>query len=207
MKQVNVKIPETLNDLTLGQYQEVLKYEGQEDIDKDFLMRKVVKIVYGIPMNEFDNIVNKDVDVLISSYNTVVKKAHKFTQRFELNGAEYGIIPNFDNISFGEWCDMNEYSKTEDQHRLMSILYRRVTKKKGKRYSIEAYNGSHERFKAMPLGIALGAVAFFLRISIQLLSDTVNSLTEEEQRQMVKRGSTRNGDGTQVSTPSAVATS
>lgn len=66
----------------------------------------------------------------------------------------------------------------------MSILYRPVKKVSGKRYSVINYKGSSDNLVGMPLGIALGCLAFFLRIGNVLLTDTLSSLTEKEEQEV-----------------------
>ena len=89
---------------------------------------------------------------------------HSFKQTFKHNNIEYGFIPNLDEITVGEYLDIDTYQKDNNNiHRLMSILYRPITKKKGSNYQIETYSGTNkaEMMMDVPVDIYLGAMVFF----------------------------------------------
>lgn len=175
---MTIKIPEELNDLTLKQWQEITAIG--EDVDKEFYMYRILNIVYNIKGVKIENIKNYDIELMADAIRTILEQKPVFKNRFMMGDVEYGFIPNFDNITFGELIDLDEYSEKEDYHKLMSILFRPITKKQtGKRYKIAKYKGVGD-LSGMPLGVALGAVSFFLMLGAQLVSVTLNSLTAEE---------------------------
>ena len=65
------------------------------------------------------------------------------TQRFMLNGQEFGFIPSLEDITYGEFVDLDSYlTDTKNLHRTMAVLYRPVIQKAGKRYDIEPYESA-----------------------------------------------------------------
>lgn len=184
-KKVNIKLPESHNDLTVDQWQQLVKLEAIPDVNPDFYMRRMTKIVYGIDGNDFDRIHKKDFDVMRDTVTMVMNQKPPFQNKFELDGVTYGFIPDLDDITFGEFMDLDNYSDPEDYHKLMSILFRPITHGHNKkRYSVEPYSGSHESFKGMPLGVCLGAVNFFLNTGAELVNVTRKSLTPTQQAKM-----------------------
>lgn len=186
---MKVKIPETLNDLTLSQFERFTKLE---DGDDDFKRRMSLKIFYDL--HDYEKVKASDVDYLIDSINKVFEEKKKLTNRFTLHGVAYGLIPDFDYMTFGEFVDLDKFSADNDYKKIASILYRPIVKENGKRYRIESYKGANDDLQDMPLGVFLGVLDFFLTIGEQLLNDTLKSLKEE---QMLKKlGSQKNGGGT-----------
>ena len=191
---INIEIPETLNDLTLHQWQKITALASDKDVSDDFFTRKVLHIVYGIEPAIFDKVPIKDIEVMTEAYEKVNTDKAVFKQRFTMNGIEYGFIPNIDDISFGEFIDIDSNTKPEKYHKLMSILFRPVQHKSVKDYSIAEYQGTSDDLLDMPLGIALGAVTFFLTLGKQLLNAILKSL-EQEQPQKLKEALRKSGVG------------
>jgi len=190
-----IKIPKTLNDITLDSW---MKWqEVDKEADTDFVNRRALSIFYGIRSDHFDGLKVKDIEYLIGVLNNIFEQKPVMQQTFVLKGIEYGLIPNFDNMTFGEFIDLDKYSAEKDRFRLMSILYRPVIKKSGRRYRIEKYKGSDDNLRDMPLGIMLGCLAFFLSIANQLLTAILKS-TKEEHPQEWKQALAKNGDGMEV---------
>ena len=63
---IEILIPESINDITLSQYQ---KYYSiyDEEADKDFLNRKALEIFYGIDARNYNNLKIKDIDKIIGA--------------------------------------------------------------------------------------------------------------------------------------------
>jgi len=192
-----IKIPEKLNDLTLKQWQDIVAIN--EKADKEFYMYRILNIVYGMKGVKIEDIKNYDVDLMSDAIRGVLEQKAEFQNRFKMGEVEYGFIPNFDNITFGELVDLDEYIERSDYHKMMSILFRPIIKRQsGGRYKIEKYKGVGD-LSDMPLGVALGAVGFFLMLGAQLVNDTLSSLTEEERAIAQKQDIVKNGDGIPLS--------
>ena len=84
---------------------------------------------------------------------------------FTHRGIEYGLIPVLDDMTLGEYVDLDEnFTDWDTMHKAMAVLYRPVTFKKGDRYQIEEYNGldNAETMKADTIGCCDGMYVFFL---------------------------------------------
>ena len=61
--------------------------------------------------------------------------------KFRLDGVEYGFIPDLNELSFGEYIDLDTYlGDWENIHTAMNVLYRPINSKKGDRYTIQEYD-------------------------------------------------------------------
>jgi len=109
-----------------------------------------------------------ELEAFLKPYNEQVPV---FTQRFIHKGTEYGFIPNLDDITAGEWIDIENLQNDETLiHELMSILYRPISGKFRKLYHIEKYEGSNDHFLDLPYEYYLGMLVFFYHLNNELLS-------------------------------------
>lgn len=200
MKKKEVIVPESLGDISLSKWQKYMLMVD-EKTDQDFANRKALDIFYDIDSKDYNSLRVKDVEYLIEQLNKALATKQTLKMRFELDGVEYGFIPDMDDITFGEFIDLDKYSTVKDYHRLMSILFRPITKTFKDRYLISKYKGSHEKLSEMPLSIALGAVGFFFDIGLQLTKSTLKSLKVTDQEQKKKRDLALSGLGILQSIP------
>jgi hypothetical protein len=129
-------------------------------------------------------------------------------EQFDIDGITYGFNKNLWDINFGEYIDMENFSKdTETQlDYLMAILYRPVKKEKPKtikkllssyihkqnKYVIEEYDITSVKERAelfkeyMEVDKVLGAVFFFLILRLIYIENTKKSLTKKEMMLMTK---------------------
>ena len=200
----SIEVPTCLNDIPLHKYLQFMQID--EEASDTFKAKRMLHLFCGIDPRDFNNIKHQDVENLLFKVGNVLNSQPKFQRRFTLDGVEYGIIPNFDDMTFGEFVDLDtikDYKK--DLGLLMSILYRRVTEEKGERYLIEPYNGKFD-FRDMPSGVALGALVFFWTIGKDCLSATQSYMKKAEKQTKITKGLVKNGDGTQQSLNSATET-
>lgn len=198
---LDLKIPTDLNEITLRQYQKFLNICKDND-DETFIKQKMIQIfcnveldlVYYFPFNTVNEITDK-INALFD-YKDI-----KLTQRFNLNGKEFGFIPNLDDITFGEYTDLDTYIiDWDNMNKAMAVLYRPIIQKSfRKTYEIETYQGSDKYSDTMldlPLGIVFGANVFFYNLGNELLQSTLNYLEEnlEVAKILERHNSAKNGD-------------
>lgn len=168
---ITVNIPNKLSDITLEQYQRFLKVAENKDVDDVFLMQKMIQIFCGVKLTDVFYFKIQDVKNIINEINQVLLEEPKFQQRFTFDGTNYGFIPNLDDISFGEYIDLDEnMTDWDSMHKAMSVLYRPIEIEKGDRYTIKKYNGieNEDTMKSTPVDIALGASVFFYNLRNEL---------------------------------------
>lgn len=201
---IELTIPTTLNDIKLAQYQKFLSI-AKDNEDGEFLQQKMVQIFCGIDLKDVASIRYKDVAEITTNINNLFTKENRFIQRFKIGGVEFGFIPNLDEMSTGEYMDLDTYIVDWDtMHNAMAVLYRPITNKLGNKYQIEEYKGSvtyADVIRHAPLDVVLGAMVFFYNLGNDLLKSTVNYLETNPQVQNIlnKHNLANVGDGIQVS--------
>ena len=192
---LDIKIPESLNDLTLLQWQKISKVASIKNVTELDIGIKILEVVYGIPKDYIDKMHSKDITNLIAEYQKAIDNKPEFKSKFKLNDVLYGFIPNLDEITAGELIDIDSYSKGVDSnHKLMSILYRPIIKQSGTDYEVEKYAGANGNLKNMSLGIALAAQGFFLTLGNELIQSIVASLRVENP-QLLNKALRKSGVG------------
>ena len=170
-KEVKVILPESARELTIEQYQKFLKVEG----DQTFTLLKALEIFAHIPLKVAHAMRADDVLAIANDILTMVSVEHPLTRRLSFRGREYGFVPNLEEMSFGEYIDLDTYlADMQMLHKTVGVLYRPITKEKGNLYEVEPYNGT-DGYSDFPLDVALGATLFFYRLSNKLLKSTPTS--------------------------------
>lgn len=201
---IELTIPTTLNDIKLVQYQKFLKVV-EENEEGEFLQQKMVQLFCGIDLKDVASIRYKDVAEITANINNLFTKENHFIQRFKMGGVEFGFIPNLDEMTTGEYMDLDSYiTDWNTMHNAMAVLYRPITNKLGNKYQIEEYKGSVTYADVMrhaPLDVVLGAMVFFYNLGNDLLKSTINYLEKNQEVQNIlnKHNLENVGDGIQVS--------
>lgn len=201
---LEVTIPTSLNEITLDQYQRFISIT-EKNPDSDFIQQKMLEIFCNIPLNLVANMALKDVNEIVYTLNNMFEDNYKLQPIFKLGNTNFGFIPNLDEISLGEFSDLDNYfGKWDKMHNAMAVLYRPITDKFRDKYQIEDYNGSItycDVMKNMPMDVVMGAMVFFYNLSSELLISSLNYLEENPQVQALidKHNSELSGDGIALS--------
>ena len=197
---INITIPETLNEITLYQYQRFEKLISNNE-PSDFVNQKTIEIFCNIELKDVARIRIAEVSEILTHINNLLQQKPKLINTFKLGVYEFGFIPKLEDITSGEYIDLEGYlSDTQTLHKAMAVLYRPIKNKTKSLYTIEEYNKDSqdmaEVLKYMPLDVALGSMLFFWT----LLNDCVNGLadfiqSEVEQSEQAKNILEKNGVG------------
>tara|TARA_R110000765_G_scaffold117697_1_gene211621 strand:+ start:915 stop:1601 length:687 start_codon:yes stop_codon:yes gene_type:complete len=196
--EIEVKVPENLSEITLGQYQKYLKIQDGDN-DEMMIAQKMIEIFCNVELKYVTKMRWKDVQEITLTLSNMFDEDSKFTKMFTLDQVQYGFIPNLDEITFGEFVDLDTYLQDWQQmDKAMSVLFRPVDINVRGRYNIKEYDGTmNEHLKDMPLSIALGAVFFFLNLGKELSQVMMDYLDKGvlKDHLQVKEGLMQNGIG------------
>tara|TARA_R110000824_G_scaffold23996_6_gene84873 strand:- start:2250 stop:2891 length:642 start_codon:yes stop_codon:yes gene_type:complete len=137
------KLIEKWDDVTLEKWGELLDKKGST---KSGEAAVTLKALSDIPERIIMELSLKDVAALLSKVAKLQSKADgRLTKTLKLEGTEYGFHPNLDELTLGEYADIETLIKRNLQKNLpelMAILYRPVVEKENGSYSIEPYDPS-----------------------------------------------------------------
>lgn len=179
---VDIYVPSSISEIPLCHYQEFLKLQATSN-DQEFIAQKMVEIFCGLQLKDVVKLKVTSVNELIVHFTKIFKEKPKFKPTFKIGEVEFGFIPNLENITFGEYVDLENYlSKWEDFHKAMAVMYRPITIRKEDKYEIMEYTGAaafSEGMKFAPMDVAIAASVFFWTLGKELLSATLDYLTNE----------------------------
>jgi hypothetical protein len=195
---LTITYPESWAEISLPQYLEYYKYvkpyEGTEEFGHKSLQSAALhfckvpaEYLYKLPEKTFDKVAKCLQDLFAG----VDKKP--LVREFTVDTTTYGFMPEIDNMTYGEYLDLVSYTSSKDMWSympiIMSILYRPITQRVGKLYTIEPYDGTKdariELFKhVLTMDVVFGATAFFLNLQKDLrtgiLTYTQTLMTESK---------------------------
>jgi hypothetical protein len=173
-KKIEIEVPTSLEDITLRQYQHYMKIveQNKDDSSTDFVNKKLVEIFCNVNLNEVDNIPLVDFNRILSVLEETFKEKFTLIKNFTLGDNEFGFIPKLDEMSLGEYVDVEAtISDWENIHKAMSVLYRPINFKSKDKYTIAPYKPNDEIkewMKEMPLSVVMSCLVFFYSLGIEL---------------------------------------
>lgn len=204
MKKIELEVPSSLEAITLGQYQRYLKVADKNKGEEynDFLNKKLVEIFCNVDLNKVEQIPFVEFEKVLVIIQEAFEKKWGLTKRFKLLDVDMGFIPKLDDMSLGEYVDVeSSIGDWQDMHKAMAVLFRPVNFSQKDKYTIAPYSPSEEvkeLMKEMPLSVVMGAVVFFYHLGIELSKASLNFLEMEVKRaktSQLKEALEQNGVG------------
>ena len=179
---IKLNVPESLSEITLAQYQKWVKIVEKEEQLSTFYQQKMIEIFCNANLKEIMQMRIKDVEEITTHLDNLFKEKSEFKALFKLGEDEFGFIPKLDDMTFGEYIDLDTYLTDWQQMDLaMSVLYRPVVYKRKGKYIIEDYVSSDKYdLSEMPLDVVMGALIFFCNLKTELLSHIMNYLKTQD---------------------------
>ena len=119
---VKINVPNNLSEITLSQYQEFLKFQKDNE-DENVLASKMIEIFCGISLKDAYQMKAKDVHRITNILADMFEQKPQLIQRFSMNNIEYGFIPNLDEMTLGEYVDLDTYLSKWDQIEKLWLYY------------------------------------------------------------------------------------
>ena len=186
---MKVIIPTDLSEMKLSQYLRYKKVVSDNTDDDTFICIQMVAIFCNLTVAEVMQIPVNDFTDIIQQISKVLDQKPKLVRTFKMDGVHYGFIPNIEKISLGEHATIDTLlGSDENLPLLMSVMYRRITKKAMPFYDIEPYDGDESRavlFKDTPMDVIVGSMLFFWNLSKELLVNILLHLENKAMREGV----------------------
>jgi len=202
--EVKITIPQNLDEVKLKTMLEWLSLPDDMPIEEKH--DKALRLFANLPAQVVRKLQAKQRKELLTKIHLAINSNPDFRPRFTHKGVMYGFEPNLDEMTFGQFIDIDTIKDYQaDLGKLMAILYRPVTSTLAHTYEIEPYKALDDvsEYEEMPAGVAFGMLLFFWTIGNKFLSDT-QSFTELQGKQSKHiEMSPKNGDGTHTFTACA----
>jgi len=143
----------------------------------------MIQIFCGLQLGEVAKIKLKDLNGLIKHFTEVFSEKPQLIRNFKIKNIEFAFIPNLENISFGEYVDIEHHLKDwSTYHKAMAVMFRPIKEKFQDKYSIIDYEPNEDMqdlMKFAPLDVAISASVFFWSLGSELLQATLTYLKNE----------------------------
>ena len=173
------------NFINIENYSKI--YKIRDLFSDDYFAAKLLNIVTGVPVEDALQSDYQEVEYLASYILSLIplEKKQPFIDRFEIDGVHYGFFPDWKELTFAEFVDIDTIStKKMDElldllHILAAIMYRPIVEEKSQhnfkieKYDIEKMKERAELFKKkLDIKVILGAQFFFINFASRFSSYT-----------------------------------
>tara|TARA_R100000773_G_C4194043_1_gene98877 strand:+ start:67 stop:723 length:657 start_codon:yes stop_codon:yes gene_type:complete len=196
---VDLVVPNSLADITLGQYQKFVKI-SESNTDEKFISIKMLEIFCKLKLETIMTMKATSIKTVTATLTEMFNAKQDLKHIFRMDGVQYGFIPNLEDMTFGEYVDLDSnISDFQEIHKAMAVLYRPIEKKFKGQYTIEPYEAKEADFmKAMPMDVVFGSMIFFYHLGSDLSKVMMDYLQQEENKELhtqLLELSTRNSVG------------
>ena len=193
------------SDVTLESWGKLVDFKKESPSEEAL---KTIATLSDIPQKYIKALSIKDVASILSNLAEIQAEESTLLQRIiKLDGVEYGFHPNLDEITLGEYADIEHLIESgfeENMANIIAILYRPILSKDGSSYTIEAYDGNYDEranvIKNMKAQEVQSSLLFFWNFG-SVLSMTLQSCSMERMNKMMKENLTEilpnDGDGSE----------
>jgi hypothetical protein len=180
--EIQVKVPTSLNEIPLKHYVDFLNVQKGSN-DEEFIAQKMIEIFCGIRLADVAKIKLTSLNEMVAHFANLFSAKPEFQQTFKIGDVEFGFIPNLEEITFGEYVDLENHLQSWDSYnKAMAVMYRPVKKRIKDKYEIHDYTPSKDHQDLMqfaPLDVCIAASVFFYNLGNELLTATLNYLEKQ----------------------------
>ena len=194
---LDITIPTDLSEITLRQYKHFLKIQKTVD-DEKFLSAKIIEIFCKVRLEDVMQIKFNDSEFIVNTLTEMFEQKPNLVTKFKLNNKVYGFHPQLDDLTLGEYIDLDTFvGDWENIEKAMAVLYRPVVNKLKDKYTIEEYKvGKDAELLDMPMDAVLSSIFFLWNLGLDLSQTMMNYLDKEETQALTQfLNSQPNGDG------------
>jgi hypothetical protein len=179
---LDITLPTSLSEIPLNRYQQFIEMKDKSN-DEEFIAQKMIQIFCGIKLGEVAKIKMKHLNELIAHFTKVFSEKPQLVRKFKIKDLEFGFIPRFDDITFGEYVDLENYLKDwKTYHKALSVMYRPIKTTFKDKYEIVDYEPNEDMqdlMKYAPLDVAISSSFFLSNLGVELLKATQTYLKKE----------------------------
>ena len=167
------KLISSWEDVTLEKWLQLVDLETASKTEE---AEQTITALSNIPKQLVKELALSDVAVIMSRIAQLQQEQDtKLKRIIEIDGVEYGFMPDLDSISLGQYADLETFIKNGIEKNLpeiMAVLYAPIKEKKNDIYIVDAYDGNirlrAEEMKKMSAQQVQSALVFFYTLGKEL---------------------------------------
>ena len=183
-KQIEIQVPTDYSAISLRKYIQIQKDLEEYKDDEIALNAFLLYNFCGITPEIATQIGNTTLQSIMSDLKELLNKTdYELQRKITIDGVEYGLEPNLSELPYGAYLDITSFksiSLDEDWGKIMAILYRPITKKRGALYEIKPYKGYQkkdwEKWLDISMDFHFSVFFYFLGLYKDLVNATLNSM-------------------------------
>ena len=172
-KEKKFKLISSWEDVTLEKWLKLIEFQSGSKTKE---AEETIAMLSDIPKKLIKELDLKNVALIMSKLAELQHKQNSSLKRIiEIEGVEYGFMPDLDSISLGQYADLETFIKNGVEKHLpeiMAVLYAPIKEKKNDIYIVEAYDGNirlrAEEMKKMSAQQVQSALVFFYTFGKEL---------------------------------------
>ena len=186
------ELPTDWKEVSISQYANLMKVLESEEMNDIESIIRTLEALIGIESRILTKAPLKYLKEVYSELSILTSKqpSNYLKKVIEIEGIEYGMIPNFEDLTLGEFADLDNYLQDSwnNLDKIFAVLYRPIVERKGDKYIIEDYTlkDIKDRRKIfsdrLSIDTAFGAMVFFYDIGSKLIENMVSSLEMQNQK-------------------------
>lgn len=180
--ELSINVPTSLNEISLKKYQAYIAMQENSN-DDEFVAQKMIEIFCDVTLKDIVKIKLTSLNELVGHFAALFQTQPKFQTTFKIGDTEFGFIPELEEITFGEYVDLEaSMNSWQTFHKAMAVMYRPIKRRIGEKYDIQEYNPNpdmQELMKYAPLDVCLSASLFFWTLGNELFPAILTYMEKE----------------------------
>lgn len=185
---LEIKVPTDWEEVSIDKY---VKYcEAVKDLENESeIIKQTISILCDIPIDIISHVKIKDLKAIQKALHKLISKPvnKDIISKININDKVFGFHPKLDDMTMGEYVDIETFSKENDLAKVLSVLYRPIVKEQGNRYDIEPYDAdvhllNEDMFKSISINVANPVAVFFWSLGNKQLTNFQQSLEKAEKK-------------------------
>jgi len=167
------KLISSWEDVTLEKWLKLIDFHNGTKTKE---AEETIAALSNIPKDLIKQLELKDVAVIMGKLAELQAKQDSSLKKIiEIDGVRYGFHPNLDEMTLGEYADLETMIKNDIEKNMpevIAILFRPIVEEQNNIYTIEAYDGNitirAEQMKKMSAEQVQSALVFFYNLGKEL---------------------------------------
>lgn len=196
-KVTEFKLPTSWDEVSLGQYSKLMLSIEKEGISEIELMIKSLNalvcidevLLTKVPLKQLREAYNQLGELISTNPNNELSRV------VEIDGIEYGFIPDFDDFTLAEFVDLDNYLQNswDNMSKIFAVLYRPIKDREDNKYTIDTYTlkdikERRELFNdRLSIDTIYGALVFFCDIGRKRIELMQLSLKSQQKSQSIMK--------------------